>query len=1085
MKRISLLALVLILACNFVYAEKKVSSKKIIVQDRITNLGNQSEIGISIHNLEKGDSLTFDLVFDSSLLHVEKVAKDDATISWQKPEIDNNTGAISSFKFDKSQVPADNKSRSKLVTIIFQSLKTGKSEIKIKNPQLSQANGVQKLVEVVTGTVTIFPQANLIQALKQLNVDNIFATKSKAKNTKKKKGTTSENQLIQASNPSKKLTVDDIFPTDQVLDVQITVDQDDWDIIRYQGRDVGVSLSEERKYAPLDRPYTYVEATVSINGVVFPQVGIRKKAFNGSKNPTRPSLKIKLNHVDKKGQIDGLTNLTFNNNQQDVSLISQFMGYGLFNAADSPAPRCAYAKLTVNGQNLGLYSHVERIHRPLLQRAFGNQDGVLYEGTLVDFLIDWEGSFEHKFGNDKLGRKKIKELIKVLNEENEDIEQAIGRLVDLDSFYTFWVMEGLLSFWDGYSGNRNNFFIYLNPETNKFHFIPWGADSLFERFSPIKDDSKDPASVKKQGLITHRLYQLESGRQRYEQVLRNILEHHWDEKALLMETERIETLVKPYLVHQTKAEIAQIVQEEARGWIEWLRKNPAEAREEALNSRDFRRLPTGAQQAIMEAMQQIEDEEKERGENQETEQFITDWSLLGPFYTQKSHDLDQDFLLEQGGEGNIQPNQDQEFRNSKNQVLKWHPISGREKIINLIKKIGRLNDVTAYAFCQIEGSGEEYVEFGLGSDDSVKVWINGQVVHQYQGGRGVMIDQDRFTVKLNQGKNQCLVKVSQGMGDWGFVIRPVDRFPLDEGIVLSGQLILKGENKDKFPPIRLQAVSIDSDGTTYSQDWGFLVNGNRYQRVVHSAKGIKLRLQAMAGSEVLAVQDIELELGQEEAVDLIIDTESPAALKFLNMTENRSTVAQSAYRFFQSLERSRQFIRNRRSEIMEEIANGMPKWEKNLGDPSWWIQPSMKPSIWTAAATGRIKAAKQHLAKGMDINAKDAAIFDQTPLSIAVGAGQSKMVKFLIQQGADVNTKNGDGGTALHGAAFLGRSKSAKLLIENGANIKAKDSSGATAMDNLKTDWATTQFISQLLQIGVDREAVERGRAKVAELLRQ
>ena len=1085
MKRISLLALVLIWACNFVYAEKKVSSKKIIVQDRITNLGNQSEIGISIQNLEKGDSLTFDLVFDSSLLHVEKVAKDDATISWQKPEIDNDTGAISSFKFDKSQVSADNKSRSKLVTIIFQSLKTGKSEIKIKNPQLSQANGVQKLVEVVTGTVTIFPQANLIQALKQLNVDNIFATKSKAKNTKKKKGTTSENQLIQASNPSKKLTVDDIFPADQVLDVQITVDQDDWDIIRYQGRDVGVSLSEERKYAPLDRPYTYVEATVSINGVVFPQVGIRKKAFNGSKNPTRPSLKIKLNHVDKKGQIDGLTNLTFNNNQQDVSLISQFMGYGLFNAADSPAPRCAYAKLTVNGQNLGLYSHVERIHRPLLQRAFGNQDGVLYEGTLVDFLIDWEGSFEHKFGNDKLGRKKIKELIKVLNEENEDIEQAIGRLVDLDSFYTFWVMEGLLSFWDGYSGNRNNFFIYLNLETNKFHFIPWGADSLFERFSPIKDDSKDPASVKKQGLITHRLYQLESGRQRYEQVLRNILEHHWDEKALLMETERIETLVKPYLVHQTKAEIAQIVQEEARGWIEWLRKNPAEAREEALNSRDFRRLPTGAQQAIMEAMQQIEDEEKERGENQETEQFITDWSLLGPFYTQKSHDLDQDFLLEQGGEGNIQPNQDQEFRNSKNQVLKWHPISGREKIINLIKKIGRLNDVTAYAFCQIEGSGEEYVEFGLGSDDSVKVWINGQVVHQYQGGRGVMIDQDRFTVKLNQGKNQCLVKVSQGMGDWGFVIRPVDRFPLDEGIVLSGQLILKGENKDKFPSIQLQAVSIDSDGTTYSQDWGFLVNGDRYQRVVHSAKGIELRLQAMAGIEVLAVQDIELELGQEEAVDLIVDTESPAALKFLNMTENRSTVAQSAYRFFQSLERSRQFIRNRRSEIMEEIANGMPKWEKNLGDPSWWIQPSMKPSIWTAAATGRIKAAKQHLAKGMDINAKDAAIFDQTPLSIAVGAGQSKMVKFLIQQGADVNTKNGDGGTALHGAAFLGRSKSAKLLIENGANIKAKDSSGATAMDNLKADWATTQFISQLLQIGVDREAVERGRAKVAELLRQ
>ena len=40
-------------------------------------------------------------------------------------------------------------------------------------------------------------------------------------------------------------------------------------------------------------------------------------------------------------------------------------------------------------------------------------------------------------------------------------------------------------------------------------------------------------------------------------------------------------------------------------------------------------------------------------------------------------------------------------------------------------------------------------------------------------------------------------------------------------------------------------------------------------------------------------------------------------------------------------------------------------------------------------------------------------------------------------------------------------------------------------MDSLKVDWETTQFIVQLLQIRADRQAVEQGRAKVAELLRQ
>ena len=127
---------------------------------------------------------------------------------------------------------------------------------------------------------------------------------------------------------AKELTLDDVFLADRVLDVQITIDEKDWDTIRYQSRNFFEALQESRKYGPTDSPYTYVEASVSIDGVEFPQVGIRKKGFLGSLNSNRPSLKIKLNHVDKKGQIGGATNLSFNNNQQDISLISQFMGYG-------------------------------------------------------------------------------------------------------------------------------------------------------------------------------------------------------------------------------------------------------------------------------------------------------------------------------------------------------------------------------------------------------------------------------------------------------------------------------------------------------------------------------------------------------------------------------------------------------------------------------------------------------------------------------------------------------------------------------------------------------------------------------------
>ena len=367
---------------------------------------------------------------------------------------------------------------------------------------------------------------------------------------------------IAAHNSSaKELTLDDIFPTDRVIDVQITVSERDWNTIRYQSRDFMSALNEKRQFGPLDHPYTYVEASVSIDGVVFPKVGLRKKGFIGSQSRTRPSLKIKLNHIDKEGGIEGLTNLTLNNNKQDISQVSQFMGYALFNASGSPAPRCAYAKVTVNGKSLGIYSHVETFRKPLLKRAFGNDNGALYEGTVVDFNEEWENSFEHKRGDDALGREKIIALTNVLSNDNVT-EAAIGKLVDLESFYRFWAVESLLGFWDGYAGNNNNYFIYLNPETDKFHFLPWGADSLFMKFSMLdfQRNSRAPISVKTQGLIAYRLYQLGTGREQYAKTMMELLKSHWNEVELITELDRVAEMITPHLLPEQR-----VVQEEEWG----------------------------------------------------------------------------------------------------------------------------------------------------------------------------------------------------------------------------------------------------------------------------------------------------------------------------------------------------------------------------------------------------------------------------------------------------------------------------------------------------------------------------------------
>ncbi len=348
------------------------------------------------------------------------------------------------------------------------------------------------------------------------------------------------------------LDLERLFPVDRVLEINITLSDEDWDTIRFQRRNIRSEFAAKRQYEPIKAPYTYVKAKLEIDGVEFADIGLRKKGFIGSQSSSRPSLKVKLDYTDKEAQIDGLDTLTLNNNKQDRSLLSQFMGYSFFNKLGSPAPRCSYAHVTVNGKNLGVYSHVESARSTMIENAFGISGGTMYEGTVVDFYDDWENSFDRKFGDDEAGRRKLKAVIDVLHSdesrnEDFDLESALAKHVDLEAFYKFWAIEGLLGFWDGYTGNRNNFFVYLNPKTDKLYFLPWGADCLFQKYSMVNRDRSVPVAVKTTGMLAHRLYQNPSCRERYRKTLLSIMESDWNEEKLLNEADRIEEMIEPFL----------------------------------------------------------------------------------------------------------------------------------------------------------------------------------------------------------------------------------------------------------------------------------------------------------------------------------------------------------------------------------------------------------------------------------------------------------------------------------------------------------------------------------------------------------
>jgi hypothetical protein len=71
--------------------------------------------------------------------------------------------------------------------------------------------------------------------------------------------------------------------------------------------------------------------------------------------------------------------------------------------------------------------------------------------------------------------------------------------------------------------------------------------------------------------------------------------------------------------------------------------------------------------------------------------------------------------------------------------------------------------------------GPTTVSLSFGSDDGIKVWLNGKLVVTDKATRAVAPDQDKATLPLNAGDNVLLVKIVNGGGPTGFYFKVTSR----------------------------------------------------------------------------------------------------------------------------------------------------------------------------------------------------------------------------------------------------------------------------------------------------------------------
>lgn len=331
------------------------------------------------------------------------------------------------------------------------------------------------------------------------------------------------------------------FRRDHLLEVELELAPADWDALRRETRDVLDTLGgADCLLEPWVSPWGDYRATVTIDGERVADVGVSKKGFLGSLSTERPSLKVDTDtFVDDLVTANGTERLLLHNNLQDPSAVRQCLAYDVFRAAGHEAPRCNLAHVTVNGEDLGVYTHVEAVRSDYLRRHHASDEGDLYEGALSDFLDGWMATFDPKTNDTDPTLGPVEDLADALASPDGQLLAALERELDVDGFLRFWAVEGLIGHLDGYAANMNNFFYYVDDETDVGTFTPWGVDATFV------DPALDP--VVANAWLAQRLYALPEGRDGLLRAHRAALRDAWDEAALQATIDQLADLARPHV----------------------------------------------------------------------------------------------------------------------------------------------------------------------------------------------------------------------------------------------------------------------------------------------------------------------------------------------------------------------------------------------------------------------------------------------------------------------------------------------------------------------------------------------------------
>ena len=265
----------------------------------------------------------------------------------------------------------------------------------------------------------------------------------------------------------------EIYRVSEIAVIRLQMDPADKDFL----------FHEDNIWSDVYLPAQFQFTNSLMDTALVEDVGIRLRG-NTSRQHPKKSLKIKFKEYAGEKFYD-LKKFNLKAEVNDPSMIREHLTLQTFRDYNVPAARTHHTEVYINGEYMGLYLNVEQIDDEFVQARYVYDRGNIYKCTWPatlenDNQIYNNDSYELKTNVDINDRSVLANFVTVLNNTPADqFEEAIEEVFNVWSYLRYLAVEALTGHWDGYSYNKNNFYLYENDSSGLVEFIPYDVDNTF------------------------------------------------------------------------------------------------------------------------------------------------------------------------------------------------------------------------------------------------------------------------------------------------------------------------------------------------------------------------------------------------------------------------------------------------------------------------------------------------------------------------------------------------------------------------------------------------------------------------------